>query len=121
MDGCRPVLADFGIACSLADPESMAKRVGSPGYTAPEMLKGEWLGIEKRPRHGSQEPFEAMFSLVFNVLSRVLGVWVEDLELESHLRPYNEKVDIFSAGVLLPLAFPRLAGAKRSASYRGKA
>ena len=40
MDGSRPVLADFGIACSLADVEAMAKRVGSPGYTGARDAEG---------------------------------------------------------------------------------
>lgn len=41
LDGNRAILSDFGISCFLSDPESMEKRVGSPGYASPEMLKGE--------------------------------------------------------------------------------
>jgi len=52
----RAVLADFGIAASLADAGAMDKRVGSPGYAAPEVLMGE---------------------------------------------PYDEKIDVFAAGVVL--------------------
>ncbi|CAE7543877.1 PEPKR2 [Symbiodinium natans] len=37
----RAILADFGIAASLADTGAMDKRVGSPGYAAPEVLTGE--------------------------------------------------------------------------------
>lgn len=41
LDGNRAILSDFGISCFLSNPESMGKRVGSPGYASPEMLKGE--------------------------------------------------------------------------------
>jgi len=41
LDGSRVVLADFGISCYMSDAENMEKRVGSPGYASPEMLKGE--------------------------------------------------------------------------------
>jgi len=41
LDGNHAILSDFGISCFLSDPESMEKRVGSPGYASPEMLKGE--------------------------------------------------------------------------------
>lgn len=37
----RPVLSDFGIAARLDDPVAMAKRCGSPGYSAPEVLNPE--------------------------------------------------------------------------------
>mmetsp|Transcript_4423 Transcript_4423/g.10249 ORF Transcript_4423/g.10249 Transcript_4423/m.10249 type:complete len:735 (-) Transcript_4423:225-2429(-) len=50
------VLADFGIAAHLGKRAEMEKRVGSPGYAAPEVLTGE---------------------------------------------PYDEKVDVFAAGVVL--------------------
>eukprot|EP00435_Cladocopium_sp_Y103_P030019 s2902_g7.t1 len=38
LEGNRAILSDFGISCFLSDPESMEKRVGSPGYASPEML-----------------------------------------------------------------------------------
>jgi len=34
----RPVLADFGISCSVDDAAQMQCRVGSPGYVAPEVV-----------------------------------------------------------------------------------
>eukprot|EP00434_Breviolum_minutum_P036855 symbB.v1.2.032670.t1/scaffold3952.1/size47578/2 len=56
LHGERAVLIDFGIACRVDDEVGMKKRVGSPGYVAPEII--------------------------------------------TH-RPYNEKVDVFAAGVIL--------------------
>mmetsp|Transcript_72379 Transcript_72379/g.172888 ORF Transcript_72379/g.172888 Transcript_72379/m.172888 type:complete len:663 (-) Transcript_72379:121-2109(-) len=56
LHGERAVLVDFGIACKLDDLESMKKRVGSPGYVAPEIIQG---------------------------------------------KRYNEKVDIFAAGIII--------------------
>lgn len=38
--GGRPVLCDFGLACSESDPEETKRRVGSPGYISPEVLLG---------------------------------------------------------------------------------
>eukprot|EP00930_Biecheleria_cincta_P077010 TRINITY_DN6424_c0_g1_i7.p1 TRINITY_DN6424_c0_g1~~TRINITY_DN6424_c0_g1_i7.p1 ORF type:complete len:454 (-),score=82.02 TRINITY_DN6424_c0_g1_i7:264-1625(-) len=37
----RPKLADLGCAANLHVPEEMARRVCSPGYTAPEVLTGK--------------------------------------------------------------------------------
>jgi len=34
----RPILTDFGIACSVNDATAMEVRCGTPGYAAPEML-----------------------------------------------------------------------------------
>jgi serine/threonine protein kinase len=34
------ILADFGLACFLADREQMSRRCGSPGYSAPELVMG---------------------------------------------------------------------------------
>lgn len=45
MDG-RPVLADFGISCHLADSKQMARRCGSPSYAAPEILNGKPYGAK---------------------------------------------------------------------------
>lgn len=56
LHGERAVLIDFGIACNMDDGVAMKKRVGSPGYVAPEIIMH---------------------------------------------RPYNEKVDVFAAGVIL--------------------
>lgn len=36
----RPVLADFGLACRAADSEETRRRIGSPGFIAPEVLRG---------------------------------------------------------------------------------
>ena len=36
-----PKIGDFGFAVKLQPGESCSKRVGSKGYTAPEVLKGE--------------------------------------------------------------------------------
>eukprot|EP00931_Biecheleriopsis_adriatica_P086979 TRINITY_DN61507_c0_g1_i1.p1 TRINITY_DN61507_c0_g1~~TRINITY_DN61507_c0_g1_i1.p1 ORF type:complete len:659 (-),score=80.52 TRINITY_DN61507_c0_g1_i1:279-2255(-) len=36
----RPVLADFGLACRGNDSEETRRRIGSPGYIAPEVLRG---------------------------------------------------------------------------------
>lgn len=38
--GGRPMLADFGLACTASDSEETRKRVGSPGYIPPEVLQG---------------------------------------------------------------------------------
>jgi len=38
--GGRPVLADFGLACRADDGEETRRRIGSPGFIAPEVLKG---------------------------------------------------------------------------------
>lgn len=56
LHGERAVLIDFGIACNMDDEVAMRKRVGSPGYVAPEIIMH---------------------------------------------KPYNEKVDVFAAGVIL--------------------
>jgi len=37
----RPVLADFGIACLATDELQMARRCGSPGYVAPEVISAK--------------------------------------------------------------------------------
>lgn len=37
--GGRPVLCDFGLACHETDVEETKRRVGSPGYIAPEVLQ----------------------------------------------------------------------------------
>eukprot|EP00418_Pyrodinium_bahamense_P071114 CAMPEP_0179097846 /NCGR_PEP_ID=MMETSP0796-20121207/45056_1 /TAXON_ID=73915 /ORGANISM="Pyrodinium bahamense, Strain pbaha01" /LENGTH=804 /DNA_ID=CAMNT_0020795601 /DNA_START=5 /DNA_END=2417 /DNA_ORIENTATION=- len=42
----RPVLADFGIACRVEDEKEMARRCGSPGYAAPEVLSGKPYGMK---------------------------------------------------------------------------
>ena len=42
-----------GISCYLADAENLKKRVGSPGYAAPEML---WLGLRRRADGGGHHP-----------------------------------------------------------------
>lgn len=36
----RPVLADFGLACRASDTEETRRRIGSPGFIAPEVLRG---------------------------------------------------------------------------------
>ena len=36
-----PVIGDFGFAVQIAEGETCTKRVGSKGYTAPEVLLGE--------------------------------------------------------------------------------
>ncbi|CAK9069379.1 Phosphorylase b kinase gamma catalytic chain [Durusdinium trenchii] len=59
LDGQRAVLADFGISCYLADAENLKKRVGSPGYAAPEML---WLGLSRTPRKWTSSPL-ALFCI----------------------------------------------------------
>mmetsp|Transcript_118664 Transcript_118664/g.230970 ORF Transcript_118664/g.230970 Transcript_118664/m.230970 type:complete len:635 (+) Transcript_118664:39-1943(+) len=41
----EPVLADFGIACELSDTVAMRRLCGSPGYVAPEMLRGRPYGM----------------------------------------------------------------------------
>ena len=38
--GGKPVLCDFGLACHESDAEEIKRRVGSPGYIAPEVLLG---------------------------------------------------------------------------------
>jgi serine/threonine protein kinase len=38
----RVVLADFGLAAHVEDAGAMSKRCGTPGFTAPEMLKKNW-------------------------------------------------------------------------------
>eukprot|EP00930_Biecheleria_cincta_P097976 TRINITY_DN8965_c0_g1_i2.p1 TRINITY_DN8965_c0_g1~~TRINITY_DN8965_c0_g1_i2.p1 ORF type:complete len:454 (+),score=68.31 TRINITY_DN8965_c0_g1_i2:104-1363(+) len=35
-----PVLADFGLACRASDSEETRRRIGSPGFIAPEVLRG---------------------------------------------------------------------------------
>lgn len=39
-------VADFGISCRLSDKEQMARRCGSPGFAAPEVLLGKEYGIK---------------------------------------------------------------------------
>jgi len=41
----RPVLTDFGSASHLSDAAEMQRRVGSPGYIAPEVLLGMPYGL----------------------------------------------------------------------------
>mmetsp|Transcript_97743 Transcript_97743/g.174130 ORF Transcript_97743/g.174130 Transcript_97743/m.174130 type:complete len:657 (+) Transcript_97743:131-2101(+) len=38
--GGRPVLADFGLACRADDGQETRRRIGSPGFIAPEVLRG---------------------------------------------------------------------------------
>jgi len=40
MHGSRALLADFGIATSLGDAKELIRQVGTPGYAAPELVKG---------------------------------------------------------------------------------
>mmetsp|Transcript_85664 Transcript_85664/g.170036 ORF Transcript_85664/g.170036 Transcript_85664/m.170036 type:complete len:712 (-) Transcript_85664:138-2273(-) len=42
----RPVLSDFGIACKVSDSKEMRRQCGSPGYAAPELLKGRPYGTK---------------------------------------------------------------------------
>ncbi|CAE8689793.1 unnamed protein product [Polarella glacialis] len=39
--GGRPVLGDFGLACGAEDAQEARRRIGSPGFIAPEVLKGQ--------------------------------------------------------------------------------
>jgi len=40
----RICLTDFGLACSVVDEREMRRRCGSPGYTAPEVIKRSRYG-----------------------------------------------------------------------------
>jgi len=40
VENCRIVLADFGLACRADDGQETRRRIGSPGFIAPEVLKG---------------------------------------------------------------------------------
>jgi len=42
----EPVLADFGIAACIDNDTEMRKRCGTPGYIAPEVVKGEPYGAK---------------------------------------------------------------------------
>ncbi|CAE8738558.1 unnamed protein product [Polarella glacialis] len=42
----QAILADFGTAAYLHDDVAMAKRLGSPGYAAPEIINGEPYGVK---------------------------------------------------------------------------
>ncbi|CAE8732800.1 unnamed protein product, partial [Polarella glacialis] len=42
----QAILADFGAAAYLDDKVAMAKRSGSPGYAAPEIINGEPYGVK---------------------------------------------------------------------------
>jgi len=39
-------VADFGISCRLSDKAAMGKRCGTPGFAAPELLRGQEYGIK---------------------------------------------------------------------------
>lgn len=41
LDGNRAVLADFGLAAFSSDQAELSRRIGSPGYIAPEVLRGQ--------------------------------------------------------------------------------
>ena len=41
-----PIIGDFGFAVNLEEGETCTKRVGSKGYTAPEVLLGEPYGFK---------------------------------------------------------------------------
>lgn len=40
-EGGSPVIADFGFACFVSERHVLSKRLGSPGYVAPEIITGK--------------------------------------------------------------------------------
>jgi calcium/calmodulin-dependent protein kinase I len=69
-------IADFGFAKNVKDLSSKETACGTPGYVAPEILRGDQYGTEVRMPCLNQRFLQQLCSLILLTHRWTYGVWV---------------------------------------------